>query len=231
MQVRFRRCAAGLSAGALLIGAFTAGAASASTADATADRSLDQAAGPLALGTSSMMVEAAQQQHEAKQQKKQKTAEAAEQDKQAAEKERRVQQILEKASAEVGTVETGSNCQPYSPQCVSWCALFAMWAWEEAGVDVDNENYAFTGNVYTTGQEKGTAYDAASLDQAEPGDVLLFGTGPASASTSRHIGIVEKVEGDTVTTIEGNSGDNADRVQRNQHPLSVDVFYGGVHPW
>lgn len=140
--------------------------------------------------------------------------------------------ITDAARAEIGTTETGGeNSQKYSPQSVAWCALFAMEMWESAGVDVDNEEFAFTGNVYTAGQEKGTAYDAENLDQAKPGDVLLFGTGPSSPSTSSHIGVVEKVEGNTVTLIEGNAGDNTDSVVRKQHELSDATFYGGVHPW
>ncbi|QGK72063.1 CHAP domain-containing protein [Allosaccharopolyspora coralli] len=140
--------------------------------------------------------------------------------------------IISAAQPEIGTTETGGdNCQKYSGQCVSWCALFAMNMWQDAGVDVDPEQYAFTGNVYETGQEKGTAYDAENLDQAKPGDVLLFGTGPSSPSTSKHIGIVEKVDGNQVTTIEGNTGDNTDSVERKTHELSSETFYGGVSPW
>lgn len=138
--------------------------------------------------------------------------------------------ILKSARQELGTTESGDNCQKYSDQCVSWCALFAMSTWEAAGVPVDNEDYAFTGNVYTTGQQHGKAYDSENLKEAKPGDVLLFGTSPSSASTSKHIGVVEKVNGDTVTTIEGNTGDDPDRVMRKEHQLSPDTFYGGVHP-
>lgn len=139
--------------------------------------------------------------------------------------------IIKAADKEIGTKETGENCQKYSDQCVSWCALFAMSTWQAAGVDVDNEKYAFTGNVYEDGKAKGTAYDSGQLSQAKRGDVLLFGTGPSTAKTSKHIGVVEKVDGDKVTTIEGNAGDNTDQVVRKEHKLSADTFYGGVHPW
>ena len=139
--------------------------------------------------------------------------------------------IVKIAQGEIGTKEHGDNCQKYSRQCVSWCSLFAMWTWEKAGVDVDNDKYAFTGDVYNTGKNKGTAYSSKNLKDAKPGDVLLFGTGPDSPSTSKHIGVVEKVDGDTVTTIEGNAGPSTDRVVREQHKLSAGTFYGGVHPW
>jgi hypothetical protein len=97
--------------------------------------------------------------------------------------------------------------------------------WRESGVDIPS--LPFTGDVYTWGQERGLAYDAGNLGQARPGDVLLFGSGPESTSTSTHIGIVESVDGDQVTLIEGNS---SDRVQRVTHSLSGGEFYGGVHP-
>ena len=140
--------------------------------------------------------------------------------------------IVEAAKAEIGTEESGGdNCQKYSEQCVAWCSLFATWAWEKAGVDIDNEDYAFTGDVYTHGQDEDKAYNAKNLDQAQPGDVLLFGSGPESPDTSTHIGVVEKVSGDEVTLIEGNAGDNTDRVVRRTHTLSAETFYGGVQPW
>ncbi|MHA6803470.1 CHAP domain-containing protein [Salinifilum ghardaiensis] len=136
--------------------------------------------------------------------------------------------IVDNARAEIGTQETGDNVNPYSPQAVSWCALFTSQMWQDAGVDIDSEQYAFTGDLFTAGQEHGTAYGADQLQQAKPGDVLLFGSGPSSPDTSKHIGIVESVDGNTVTTIEGNASDS---VKRQQHQLTPDTFYGGVSPW
>ncbi|MHA6799332.1 CHAP domain-containing protein [Bounagaea algeriensis] len=136
--------------------------------------------------------------------------------------------IVDNARAEIGTQESGDNVNPYSPQSVSWCALFTSQMWEDAGVDIDSEQYAFTGDLYNDGQQHGTAYGADQLQQAKPGDVLLFGSGPSSPSTSKHIGIVESVDGNTVTTIEGNADDS---VMRKQHQLTPDTFYGGVAPW
>ncbi|WP_245779926.1 CHAP domain-containing protein [Actinopolyspora lacussalsi] len=141
------------------------------------------------------------------------------------------EEIVTAARAELGTEETGKNCHVYSEQCVPWCALFAMSAWERAGVDVEPEEFSFTGDVYTTGQTEGTAYGSAQLEQARPGDVLLFGTGPATPDSSHHIGVVEKIQGEQVTLIEGNTGDNPDRVMRKTHELGENTFYGGVRPW
>ena len=97
--------------------------------------------------------------------------------------------------------------------------------WRKAGVRIPV--LPFSGDVYHWGERNGHAYGKNSLHEAKPGDVLIFGTGPQNTSTSTHIGIVEKVEGNRVTMIEGNSGD---AVRRNTHTLSASTFYGGVHP-
>lgn len=132
--------------------------------------------------------------------------------------------ILDVARGELGFEEGPGDQNKYGP-AAAWCSSFATWVWRESGVDIPS--LPFTGDVYTWGQERGLAYDAANLGQARPGDVLLFGSGPESTETSTHIGIVESVNGDQVTLIEGNS---SDRVQRVTHSLSGGEFYGGVHP-
>ncbi|MCX2951579.1 CHAP domain-containing protein [Lentzea sp. NEAU-D7] len=139
----------------------------------------------------------------------------------------KVRKIVSAARGEIGTRESppGSNRNPYGPTTF-WCSSFATAMWRKAGVDIPI--LPFTGDVYRWGQRHGKAYGNGDLKQnVRPGDVLLFGTGPQSPSTSKHIGIVEKVEGGTVTLIEGNSGD---QVRRNTHQLSSTKFYGGVHP-
>ena len=40
----------------------------------------------------------------------------------------------------------------------------------------------------------------------QPGDLIVFNWYPSQKNNASHIGIVEKVEGDTITTIEGNMG-------------------------
>ncbi len=41
--------------------------------------------------------------------------------------------------------DKGSFCNPYGP-CEEWCALFATWVWEQAGVPIPS--YPFTGSIY-----------------------------------------------------------------------------------
>ena len=132
--------------------------------------------------------------------------------------------ITKIARGELGYTEGPGNTNKDGP-AAAWCSSFASWVWRKSGVDIPIT--PFTGDMYHWGQQHGTAYDSHHLNQARPGDVLLFGTGPQSTSTSTHVGIVESVHGNTVTLIEGNS---SDRVQRVTHPLSSSIFYGGVHP-
>ncbi|SDM76672.1 CHAP domain-containing protein [Allokutzneria albata] len=135
--------------------------------------------------------------------------------------------IVSIANAEKGNGEkpNGSNCTKYSKMCVAWCALFSTWVWRKAGVSIPQ--YAFTGDVYKWGKRHGKSYGKANLKKATKGDVLLFGTGPSSPSTSTHIGIVKSVSGSSVTMIEGNSQNKVRQVKRT---LSSRTFYGGSHP-
>jgi cell wall-associated NlpC family hydrolase len=138
----------------------------------------------------------------------------------------RRREIVHAARKELGTRENppGSNRNPYGPTA-AWCSSFATAMWRKAGVKIPV--LPFSGDVYHWGERNGHAYGKHALHEAKPGDVLIFGTGPQNTSTSTHIGIVEKVEGNQVTMIEGNSGD---AVRRNTHTLSASTFYGGVHP-
>jgi cell wall-associated NlpC family hydrolase len=132
--------------------------------------------------------------------------------------------ITKVARGELGYREGPGNRNKYGP-AAAWCSSFASWVWRKSGVDIPIT--PFTGDMYHWGHRHGTAYDSHHLTNARPGDVLLFGTGPQNASTSKHIGIVESVHGNQVTLIEGNS---SDQVQRVTHTLSSATFYGGVHP-
>lgn len=139
----------------------------------------------------------------------------------------KVEEILENARKHLGFKEGPNNQNKWGPTGQPWCAYFATSMWREAGVDIPK--YGFTGDVYEWGERNGTAYDQDDIrKQVRPGDVLLFGSGPGHGQ-STHIGIVEKVEGDTVTLIEGNS---SGKVQELSYDLSKDIgeFYGGVHP-
>ena len=100
----------------------------------------------------------------------------------------------------------GPYCNPYGP-CEQWCALFATWAWEQAGVPIPR--YAFTGDIWgwaraNTGVLPPTATPAV-------GDAVLYGTGPSSTTTSVHVAIVTQVWPDgAIMTVGGDSGPGRD---------------------
>jgi peptidoglycan DL-endopeptidase CwlO len=135
------------------------------------------------------------------------------------------QKVVKMARSQLGYHEHGNNCQKYGP-CEEWCSLFATWVWRKT---VDKiPSYAFTGDVYKWGGRHKTNYGKTNFKKhIRTGDALLFGTGPQNTSTSTHIGLVEKVSGNKVTLIEGNSGN---KVARHTYTISTRTFYGGVHP-
>jgi hypothetical protein len=100
----------------------------------------------------------------------------------------------------------GPYCNPYGP-CEAWCALFATWAWQVAGVPIPS--YGFTGDIWNwaganTGDLPPTATPAV-------GDAVLYGTGPQNAATSPHVGIVTQVWPDgSIMTVGGDSGPGRD---------------------
>ena len=100
----------------------------------------------------------------------------------------------------------GAWCNPYGP-CEQWCALFATWAWEQAGVPIPR--YGFTGDIWRWA----ATYGAVLPPTATPavGDAVLYGTGPQNASTSVHVGIVTQVWPDgAIMTVGGDAGPGRD---------------------
>lgn len=135
--------------------------------------------------------------------------------------------IVENARKNIGYHEGPNNRNKWGPTGQPWCSYFATSMWRESGVNIPK--YGYSGDVYKWGERNHTAYDRADIaKQARPGDAILFGSGP-DYGHSEHIGLIEKVDGNKITTIEGNS-DN--QVMRHTYTLPRDSyrFYGGVHP-
>jgi len=98
--------------------------------------------------------------------------------------------------------DPGYFCNPYGP-CEAWCALFATWVWEQAGVPIPS--YAFTGDIFSWAQANTTVLPPWAPPL--PGDVVLYGTGPWSTTTSVHAGLVAQVWPDgAIVTVEGDAG-------------------------
>jgi len=124
--------------------------------------------------------------------------------------------------------DTGYYCNPYGP-CEEWCALFATWVWQQAGYAIPS--YGFTGNMYEWARDNGTVLPPNATP--DPGDVVLYGTGPENANTSVHVGVIMQVWPDgAIDTVDGDSGPGRDgylSVTINGPYLPADsLSYNGV---
>ena len=134
--------------------------------------------------------------------------------------------IVAIASSQIGPdPDTGYFCNPYGP-CEAWCALFATWVWEAAGIPIPR--YPFVGDVYNW-----AATHTAVSGTPAPGDLVLYGTGPWNVATAVHMGVVAQVWRDgAIDTIEGDAGPGpygAYNVQINGPFLYKDsASYNGV---
>jgi len=117
--------------------------------------------------------------------------------------------VIAAAAGEIGPdpdASEGRFCNPYGP-CVEWCALFAEWVWNQAGLGVPE--YEFTGDLYDWLSDNGSVRSPTS--RPVPGDGVFYGSGPEDTTTSVHMGIVAQVWPDgAIDTIEGDSGPEPD---------------------
>lgn len=115
--------------------------------------------------------------------------------------------IVQVARAELakGISEPGNNCVPYN-HCDGqpWCASFVSFVWDRAGVPMP---YIAASNMIWVWASQ-HARVLGPTERPQPGDAILYGSGPQSTSTSVHVGVVETVGPDgRITTIEGNLSD------------------------
>ena len=126
------------------------------------------------------------------------------------------QRIVQAAEGEVGQAEQppGSNDSPRIAEYRSatagsgvgpWCAYFASWAANQAGVPLGEAGQGFGAveSIAAWGQRTGRYFTPGS-QTPQPGDLILWG--------GQHVGIVESVGADgSINTIEGNSSDAVTR--------------------
>ena len=116
------------------------------------------------------------------------------------------------------TQESGINSST-----TPWCAAFAINILKDAGIldtsGLKNPNYC--PEIVRWAKEKNIWMERNSTPK--PGDAILFDWG--GDGNSDHIGIVEKVEGGKITTIEGNSSDS---VKRNSYEIGSSKILGFV---
>ena len=87
----------------------------------------------------------------------------------------------------------------------SWCMAFVYWCHQQAAdaMGIKNPMYK-TGGVLMQWQQRKAKYTSFT---PAPGDVFIMDYGKGLG----HTGIVEKIEGDWVHTIEGNTNDEGSR--------------------
>ena len=91
----------------------------------------------------------------------------------------------------------------YNGHYRAWCADFVTWVYKQAGFNVPQ--IAAPKGVRDYFRKNMVWVDNPSASQIQPGDIVYFDNNPGSNSGT-HIGIVESVSGNTVNTIEGNTG-------------------------
>ena len=141
--------------------------------------------------------------------------------------------IVRIAQEQLGLVEVpdGCNCGPEiqkflgSATAEAWCADFVSWVYKTAG-------HPFSGGVDGGWRLPGVAgmhgwlvtngiwHDRGAADVPRPGDVIVF-------RDDDHVGIVEAVDGATVSTIEGNTSNQVGRRTYSDYPTNPEVLGWG----
>lgn len=118
--------------------------------------------------------------------------------------------VVDRAKAWVGTTErTGNNdvvfADHYGITGQSWCFAFTDYVFEELGAPLPG-TFMYVPYGVTYARNSGQAVEIE--DQPLPGDIVFFtwgdGWGRWTPGTGDHVGIVERSDGDTLYTIEGN---------------------------
>lgn len=105
----------------------------------------------------------------------------------------------------------------------AWCAAFTSYVWERAGYKVDWTNPNYVPSIWNDARSLGLG--DTNTANAQPGDLIIFDW--ENDGTPDHIGIVESVNGNQITTIEGNS---SDKVKQNTYTMGQSSLVGVVKP-
>ena len=130
--------------------------------------------------------------------------------------------IVDVAINEIGYAETGNNSTKYGKwygmNGVSWCHMFVSWCANQADISTSIVPKTASCSDGMTWFKKKGLFKYKGKYTPKRGDIIYF-----CSSGSSHVGIVEKVSGSTVHTIEGNS---SNRVTRRSYSLSAARITG-----
>ena len=111
----------------------------------------------------------------------------------------------------LGTSKTYNNNQDY----YQWCCTFVWWVFNQAGASAlfkGGGKAAACGDCAKYYKSRGK-YDR---NNPKPGDIIMLNWDNKNGP-EHHVGIVESVDGDTIYTIEGNTGDCVARKARSMN--------------
>ncbi len=127
--------------------------------------------------------------------------------------------IVDIAIGELGYAEQGENRTKYGAWMgmngAAWCHMFVSWCAYQAGESAAVPKTASCANGISFFKNKGQ-FKYRGKYTPKRGDIIHFRNGG-------HVGIVEKVKGSTVHTVEGNS---SDKVTRRSYSLSDTSITG-----
>ena len=140
--------------------------------------------------------------------------------------------IVAKAVSQIGYKEKGNNDTIYGAwygmNYQPWCMMFISWCAAQCGISTGTiPKLAYVPYCVDFYQKQGR-YKAKGGYKPQLGDLIIYGS-------NSHIGIVEKVQGNTVFTIEGNTSangnsSNGDGVYRRSRALSDSWIKGYCLP-
>lgn len=136
--------------------------------------------------------------------------------------------LIDVASKEIGYREGAGNRTKYGVYTgangAAWCHSFVSWCAKQAGVGTNIVPKTASTSGGMTWFKNKKRFGVKGSYTPKRNDIVYFKTGAS------HAGIVEKVEGNTLYTIEGNS---SNMVKRRSYPLSYKTItgYGKVNDY
>lgn len=129
--------------------------------------------------------------------------------------------IVDVAIGEIGYKEQGNNRTKYGAwygmNGAAWCHMFVSWCAYKAGVSTSIVPKTASTSAGMAWFKKNGLFRYKGKYIPKRGDIVYFKTNRS------HVGIVEKVVGSTLHTVEGNT---SDRVARRTYPLSNATITG-----
>ncbi len=127
------------------------------------------------------------------------------------------QLVVEAARSQIGEQDPDQYWAVVQPQLmgnpkgISWCGGFALWALKQAGLAADL--------VWHIGRGFAEVYRLPKVKVPEPGDIAYYD------QPFQHHAVVDRVEGDTVFTIDGNQSPGESVLPRERNLKAATAYY------